>query len=155
PGLPIQAVLPSSCSRTYLAGPLRSRGITPLRRYYEPRRLPTRTDGWLCLPSRRWTLVHPVGSPRFPAGRSAGAAPNHPGELDRSVCPLLPGRWQASPSLAGWPLSASVTRPNRVQVLAAHAFASRDSARWIAPPHARSATCRTGNLHGKLLSTCE
>jgi hypothetical protein len=49
--LTIQAVLPSSCSRMYLAGLLRSTGITPPRRYYEPRRLPTRADRTV-MPSR-------------------------------------------------------------------------------------------------------
>ena len=39
-----QAVLPSSYISTYLAGPLRSTDVTPLPRYYAPRRLPTRAS---------------------------------------------------------------------------------------------------------------
>ena len=39
-------------------------------------------------------------------------------------------------------------------LLAARTFALRGSARGMAPAHARLATCRTGNLHGKLLSAC-
>lgn len=62
-------------------------------------------------------LCHSVGSPRFLLVRSTRAAPNHPGEHDRCTCSLLPGRWQASPVWAGWPLSLCVTRPNRVQYL--------------------------------------
>ena len=109
----------------------------------------------LCLPAGRWTDVHPAGSPRFPTGLSARAAPNHPGEHDRCICPLLPCRWQASPLSGGLATLSCVTRPNRVHSLAARTFASRGSAPWIAPTHARSATRRTGNLHGKLLSACK
>src|SRR5579883_2286847 len=46
----------------------------------------------------------------------------------------------------------SVTRPNRVQLLAARFFASRGFAPRITPTHARLATCQMGNLHGRLLS---
>lgn len=72
--------------------------------------------GRLCIPLRRWALAHPVGSPRFPADLSPRAAPNHPGELDRCVCPLLPCRWQASPLSGGLAALNGVTRPNRVHV---------------------------------------
>ena len=102
----IQAVLPSSCRRTYLAGSLRSTDITPLPRYYEPRRLPiqagqTVMDSRPPLNARPQTSALPVGSPRFLAGRSARAVPNHPGEPDKCTRPLLPCRWQASPLCGG------------------------------------------------------
>src|ERR1019366_4010527 len=40
----IQADLPFSYASTYLAGSLRSTDVTPLPRYYEPRRLPTEAE---------------------------------------------------------------------------------------------------------------
>jgi hypothetical protein len=148
----IQSVLPSSYQSTYLAGSLRSTDITPLRRYYEPRRLPTRAGRTVMDSRPPLEEVHSVGSPRFLADRSMRAAPNHPGERDRCQRPLLPCRWQASTLSEGWPFSLCVTRPKRVHVIAAHIFASQGSVGRIAPTHARSATCRTGNLQGKLLS---
>ena len=116
-GMFVQAVLPSSCSRTYLAGSLRSTDITPLPGYYEPRRLPTRSNQAVMVSRLLLNRSPPVGSPRFPTGRSVRAAPSHPGGPDQCVCPLLPGRCQASPHSEGWPPSIFVTRPKRVQYL--------------------------------------
>ena len=96
-GKPAQSELPSFYPDTSLAGPLRSTGITPLPRYYAPRRLPIRTVRTVMFSRSPLGLTHPLGSPRFPADRSVRAAPSHPGGPDRCVCSLLPGRWQASP----------------------------------------------------------
>ena len=103
-----QAVLPSSYTSTYLAGPLRSTGITPLHRYYAPRRLPTRAAETVMLSRPALDhVVHPVGSLRFLLDRSTHAVPYHPGEPTRCTCLLLPWRWQASPLSEGWPLSST------------------------------------------------
>ena len=103
-----QAVLPSSYTSTYLAGPLRSTGITPLHRYYAPRRLPTRAAETVMLSRPALGhVVHPDGSPRFLLDRSTHAVPYHPGEPTRCTCLLLPWRWQASPLSEGWPLSST------------------------------------------------
>jgi hypothetical protein len=101
-----QAERSSFYSNASLAGPLRSTGITPLPRYYAPRRLPTRAMRPVM---RSQPLLHPqmhsVGSPRFLTVRSTRAAPTHPGEHAWCICSLLPRRWQASPFVEGWPLS--------------------------------------------------
>ena len=103
-----QAVLPSSYTSTYLAGPLRSTGITPLHRYYAPRRLPTRAAETVMLSRPALDhVVHPVGSLRFLLDRSTHAVPYHPGEPTRCTCLLLPWQWQASPLSEGWPLSST------------------------------------------------
>ena len=155
-GIVIQAVLPSSSTRTYLAGPLRSTDITPLHRYYEPRRLPTRaappvmhsqrtlsntlTRSGLpgsCLLVQR---VPPPIAPESPTGAHARCFP---------VGGRLHHVWKAGHS------HLSLTRPKRVHLIAAHVLASRGFAPRITPTHARSATCRTGNLQGKLLSACK
>jgi hypothetical protein len=54
-----QSALPSSYASTYLAGSLRSTGITPLPRYYEPRRLPAGAVRTVMRSSRRW-VVYPL-----------------------------------------------------------------------------------------------
>lgn len=102
----IQAVLPSSYTRTYLAGSLGSTGITPLPRYYEPRRLPARAARTV-MSSRPALGARPTppGLPGSSVDPSPRAVPNHPGESRACVYPLLPRGCQASPSLAGWPLS--------------------------------------------------
>src|SRR5262249_33479071 len=74
----IQAVLPSSCSRTYLAGLLGSAGITPLRRYYEPRRLPTR--------ARRAVMLSPTLLDWCPPGR-VSQVPNRSLRTRRPLSP--------------------------------------------------------------------
>jgi hypothetical protein len=136
-------------------GPLAPRALPRFIATMNPADSRPGPDRRLCFPARRWTEVLPVGSPRFPTGLSARATPNHPGERDRCLCPLLPCRWQASPPSGGLAALNSLTRPNRVQLLAARTFALRGFAPRITPTHARSATCRMGNLHDKLLSACE
>jgi len=57
-----------------------------------------------------------AGLPGSSADLSTRAVPSHPGESDDCTHPLLLRRWQASGSLAPWPLSLCVTRPNRVRL---------------------------------------
>ena len=57
-----------------------------------------------------------AGLPGSSADLSTRAVPSHPGESDECFHPLLLRRWQASSSLAPWPLSLCVTRPNRVRL---------------------------------------
>ena len=130
-----------SPTSSYLVGFLRSTDITPLPRYYEPRRLPTRARRKVIhSPSPLHPQMHPVGSPRFLAVRSTRAVPTHPGEYAWCTCSLLPRRWQASPSLAGWPLSKQRNEAESGSLLTAHVFAFRGFERRITPPPAPSAT---------------
>jgi hypothetical protein len=142
-----------------LAGPLRSTGITPLQRYYEPLRLPIK-------------LRCGYGFPRL-----VDAWPTRPASLQRvsqvpddSVgirCPLSPRRarslhlFVASRSMAGFTPSGRLatltclTRPDsgsRFRITA-DAFAFRGSDRRITPTAARSATGRTNNYPGQFLAT--
>ncbi len=74
----VQAVLPSSDIRTDLAGPLRSADITPLRRYYAPRRLPTRASPAV-MHSRRELGWRPPGRvSQVPDGSFAARRPQSP-----------------------------------------------------------------------------
>jgi len=87
--LRIQAVLPSSCSHTYLARPLRSTGVTLLPRYYEPRRLPTGAGS--AVMSSHGPLdpkSTPSGLPGSSVDPSTRAVPNHPGEPGRCMHPF-------------------------------------------------------------------
>jgi hypothetical protein len=110
----IQADLLTSCGNMFSVGFLRSPGITRLRRYYEPLRLPTE-------PSRSYLFPPPVGT--WPLGRVS--------QVPRliSPCPpspITPGSPAAASTRcftagtrlhhypAGWPLPLCVTRPNRV-----------------------------------------
>ena len=56
------------------------------------------------------------GLPGSSTNLSTRAVPFHPGESDDCMHPLLHRRWQASASLADWPLPNSVTRPKRVRL---------------------------------------
>jgi hypothetical protein len=107
-GIGIQAVLLTLAETTFSAGPLGSPGVTRLRSYYEPHRLPTRSGDGYAFPPRVGRSTHPVGShlagpPRFLIDLSTPAVRSHPGEPGRCVCSLLRGRRQASPFLEGWP----------------------------------------------------
>jgi hypothetical protein len=99
--------------------------------------------------------AHSVGSPRFLVVPSTRAVPYHPGEPDRCSYPLLPCRLQASPSLAGWPLSSTLFEAETGSC----AYGSRLRHCEASHPRllracARKASCRMGNSHGKLLSAC-
>ena len=79
-----------------LAGPLRSAGITPLQRYYEPLRLPIEPPRGYGFPHSLTLGLcakrHSNGSLRFLAILSASAVPSHPGEPGRCRRSLLHGR---------------------------------------------------------------
>jgi len=86
--------------------PLRSPGITPLRRYYEPVRLPAAANHTVMDshgPLRRRQRATP-GLPGPSLTLSTRALPTHPGQLDACVCSLLPHRLQASAPSEAWPL---------------------------------------------------
>jgi len=58
-----------------------------------------------------------AGPPRFLDQSVPARRPLTPRRARRvHTCPLLPRRWQASPHLAGWPLSLRFTRPIRVHL---------------------------------------
>ncbi len=62
-----------------------------------------------------------------------------------AVSPLHHHRLQASSLLVDWPLSITVTRPNRFAFAAAREFALQGFVTGIAPiPHACSATLMNG-----------
>jgi hypothetical protein len=104
----------------FLAGPLRSTGVTPLQRYYEPLRPPIKPRRGYLFPSLvdgTPTVHHRSnGSPRFPTCLWTPAVLSHPGEPGRCDCSLLHDRcwlhllWQAGRS------RLSVTRPNQVHL---------------------------------------
>jgi len=138
----IQAALLSSCVSTHPVGSLRSTGITPLRHYYGPRRLPVGAGPRLCIPAIRCGgHARPAGSLQFPSNRSARAAPNHPGESDGCVSYsftagagfTISGRL-ATPTLCNEAVSDSLAL--RLARSLSQSFASR-----VAPTHVRSATC--------------
>jgi hypothetical protein len=82
--------------------PLRSTGVAPLRRYYEPVRLPAEAGAWLWIPTRRCTRTSP-GLPESCISLSTRALPTHPGRSDACTCSLLPHRSQASAPSEEWP----------------------------------------------------
>ena len=112
PSADAQSAHSSSYGRTSLAGLLGSTGVTPLPRYYEPIRLPVRpAAGYVFPPTVEGRALTGPGLPGSLTDLSARAVPSHPGRPDGGNRSLLGRRWQASPSLAGWPPPISVTRP--------------------------------------------
>ena len=104
--------------------PLRSTGITPLPRYYEPVRLPAAAASRLWIPASRCSMTgHPAGSPRT-LDDSVSVRPPQPPRTTRRVRLLV-----ASPTMSGFTISgrlavvSSVTRSNRVRLRWARAFA--------------------------------
>jgi len=76
-----------------------------------------------------------------------------PGNIDRCTCSFLGGRHRASPFLGGWPFPCRINEAETGSL----------SLRLTSSPHqapterlpfsaAGSATCRTSNSHGQLLS---
>ena len=119
-----QAVLPSSYTSTYLAGPLRSTGITPLHRYYAPRRLPTRAAETVMLSRPALDhVVHPVGSLRFLLDRSTHAVPYHPESPPGAHACCFPGDGRLHHFRKAGHSQVRVSRPKRVHVITAYAFA--------------------------------
>jgi hypothetical protein len=74
----------------------------------------SRPGRWAVMDSRPSLIRkanHQAGSLRFLVDLSTPAVPYHPGGFDRCKRSLLGDRFQASPSLEGWPSPDSVTRP--------------------------------------------
>lgn len=106
-----QAGLLSFCVNMTESRLLGSTGITPLPRYYEPLRIPTVNAGPVidsrpALSLRRNPFALGITSdlPGSSADLSTRALPYHPGQSHRFLRSFIPGGWQASPSLEGWPL---------------------------------------------------
>ena len=116
-GIRIQAAFPTSYRSMLAFRPLRSTGVS---RFLATMGL---SDSRI-RHAYGYGFPHPLGSaaatcaglPGSSADLSTRAVPSHPGEFDECSRPLLLRRWQASGSLAPWPLSVSVTRPNRVRL---------------------------------------
>ena len=116
-GAKAQSAHSPSYGRTSLAGLLGSTDITPLPRYYEPIRLPARpADGYVFPPAVEARGLIGPGLSGSSTDLSARAVPYHPGRPAGCLRSLLDRRRLASPSLAGWPPSLCVTRPNRVHL---------------------------------------
>jgi hypothetical protein len=142
-----------------LAGPLRSAGITPLQRYYEPLRLPIEPRRSYGFPR----LVDPWPTCQVSLERVSQV----PDDSVGIRCPLPPRRarplqaFVASRSVTGFTLSGRAGHSqmrneaesgSRLRITA-DAFAFQGSDRRITPTAARSATWRTNNYHGQYLST--
>ena len=135
-----------------LAGPLRSTGITPLQRYYEPLRLPIEPPRGYGFPR----LVDPWPMCQASLERVSQV----PGDSVGIRCPLSPRRarplqaFVASRSVTGFTLSGGlatlkcVTRPNRV-----HAFALRLMPLPSEAPTAGSLRQPLSRLHGERTTT--
>ena len=117
--------------------PLRSTGVTPLPRYYEPVRLPTAADAQLWFPTRRCAATHRRAPRRVSQDPRplCRRAPSPPPRAAPRV-PLL----VASPRMAGFPQSGrlaaaiGVTRPSRVRLRWAHVFAFAGGCSPLARP---------------------
>ena len=143
--LAVQAALPSSYTGVLPAPAPSLHGDWPLPRYYEPVRLPARAARSVMDSLAACGTGTPLPRPGLPGSSvdlSTCAAPFHPGRPDACTCPLLPHRFQASPSSAGWPLLIGVTRPNRVRLCCGSRVRSpRASPAGSLRPHVRFATC--------------
>ena len=109
----------------------------------------------LCLPAWRWALCPPrrvSQVPRLILRRAPSpTTPESPAGAHTHYFPTgsrLHHHWQVGHSRFG------LTRPKRVHLITAHVCAARGSAPRITPTHARWASWRMGNSHGKLLSAC-
>jgi hypothetical protein len=89
--------------------------------------------------SLRTLSAPPDTSPGLPGSStdlSARALLPHPGRPDQCFCSLLPGRWQASPSLAGWPPPCKCNEADSGSLnVRAHAFVVRGSHPPSLPPY--------------------
>jgi hypothetical protein len=116
-GMVIQAGLHSSYRSMLAFRPLRSTIVT---RFHATMSLSDSRLGHACgyvFPCAFGSLpATPAGLPGSSIDLSTRAVPSHPDEFDECSCPLLVRQWQASGSLAPWPLALSVTRPNRVRL---------------------------------------
>jgi len=99
----------------------------------------------------------------------SGALPRRVSQVPRLICPCalppltpegpatacthcLIASYRFHPYPAGWPPPSRNEAETGSLYAAARRFAFRGFAKRIAPLHARSATCRMGNLHGEFLS---
>ena len=88
------------------AWPLRSTPFPGLPHYYGPLRLPAAAAMQVMVSPQALSaaLADPApGLPGSSANLSTRALPSRPGRPDGCLCSFLPRRWQASPSLEGWP----------------------------------------------------
>jgi hypothetical protein len=133
-----------------LLRPLRSTAVT---RFFATMGLSDSQQG----PTKSYLFLSaapaPAGLPGSLTDLSTRAVPSHPEEPDDCFCPLLDRRFQASSFLGR--LATPTLRheaENGFACATARVFALQGFASGIAPAHARSATCRTGNLQDILLS---
>ena len=77
----LKRLLPSAARNVREVRPLRSTGVTPLRRYYEPVRLPAEAAAWLCIPTA-------VAAHRTPHPRRVSQVPRL--LCRRALSPLTP-----------------------------------------------------------------
>ena len=151
--LGIQAALPSSDSASLRHGPFAPRALPRFPATMGRSDSRPQPRGRLCIPAP--ASGHPphwAGSPRF-LDRSVGARCPHPPRRVRRVrLPVATSPVLASASLGAWPLSPSVTRPNRVRLR----YGSRLRRARLRPPDCSDARSlgymSTGNSHGDLLS---
>src|SRR5262245_9131498 len=112
-GIFIQAAFPLSSVSLSSLRPLRSTVIT---RFFATTGLSDSRQG----PAKSYlfplTVIAPAGLPGSSADLFTRAALSHPEESDDCSRPLLHRRFQASSSLADWPLLFSVTRPKQVRL---------------------------------------
>jgi len=82
----------SPCSLKCLmeVGPLRSTGVTRLRHYYGPLRIPTDRRRGYGFPRHSGSRTRPAGPPRFRHLPSSPATRQDPGEPNRCTCRCLP-----------------------------------------------------------------
>ena len=109
----------------YMTGSLRSSGITRYQRYYEPRRLPSRPHGQLCIPAQR--RVRPFAYHRTPRHARVSQVPGTTIDARRPQPPRTARRLHmpvaSSPIVGFAPLDGlatadCVTRLNRVHACA-------------------------------------
>jgi len=152
-GIAIQADLSSSYRSMLALRPLRSTIVT---RFLATIGLSDSRSGHSC----GYGFPHALGSspatcaglPGSSTDLSTRAVPSHPGESDECSHPLLLRRWQASGSLAPWPLPLCVTRPNRVRLRYGSRVRRTRLRRFDYSSGARLAICSMGNSQNELLS---
>ena len=127
----IQAALSSSHKSVTPAGLLRSTGITPLPRYYEPRRLPTgAAHGVMVSPAALGVRPTPPGLPGSSIDLSTPAVSNHPGGVRPLHAPV------ASRPILGFPTFGSLATPQWCHEAESSSLALRLTS---SPPEASSA----------------
>ena len=119
-----QAVLPSSYTSTYLAGPLRSTGITPLHRYYAPADSRPGPLRQLCFPAPRWAMWStPTGFPGSFLIVRRTPSPITPESPPGAHACCFPGDGRLHHFRKAGHSQVRVSRPKRVHFITAYAFA--------------------------------